>query len=115
MCHIRQAEGAAALAASSAQGIEVEIPQKRLRRFRGIGAESPTPRSGDAPKNQRSKQTPDVSRVCQPPFADLKAESEVFFGDDGAERMKTRWREHLLGIALIPSHPRLFAPFCSRP
>jgi hypothetical protein len=31
-------------------------------------------------------------RVCQPPFADLKAEAEDRFGYAGAERIETRWR-----------------------
>jgi hypothetical protein len=57
----------------SAQGIEAEL-RSVATRSEAIGAESPTRRRRDAPKNQKSKQyfkaNNDLSRVCQTPFSD---------------------------------------------
>jgi hypothetical protein len=95
------------LAGYATSGLQDVMPRKGLQRnlrsaAKQIGAESPTPRSGDAPKNQISKQTPAFSRVCQPLFADPKTEAEVSFGYAGAERMKTRWRARMQSALFGP-------------
>jgi hypothetical protein len=52
-----------------------------------IVAESPTPRSGDAPKKRKYKAKPAGGRVCQSPFSGPAARSKCRFGYAGAERM----------------------------